>query len=221
EFAEKVGIARASASYYENSDNKALPNIDILCRMSRVLEISPESLMGYYDFDGEIKEFSNRTGLTSGAIKCLMNLEQHHIRSLKKGERYTDITLIISKLIENNHFTEICRQICTYVDKQQIERIVQSEFDNDNSLISHFWFPTGISFSDNKYTMVLKTLEDNIAESFRSLMYNLRKISRDNQWAELKEERSIRYRKILEQRAARQDQFNKASAPNGNDKKEE
>lgn len=63
EFAKRVGMARASASYYENIKNDALPNVEVLYSMCQILKVTPEYLMGLSENKNptEIAELNKKT----------------------------------------------------------------------------------------------------------------------------------------------------------------
>lgn len=75
EFAKKVGIARASASYYENKANRSMPNIEVLYNMAEVLGVSFDYLLGKSDSTKvENIDASKRFGLSDNAIAVLDKL---------------------------------------------------------------------------------------------------------------------------------------------------
>lgn len=72
DFAKEIGIARASASYYENPGNDALPNIEIFFKMCGVLGVSPQYLIGQDTCKTpDNEEISKLLGLTDISIEIL------------------------------------------------------------------------------------------------------------------------------------------------------
>lgn len=120
EFAQKVGIARASASYYENEKNNSLPNIEVLYRMASVLGVSYNYLMGDDDcINIDIQSVHDLTGLTEKAIlKLIQNkllLANGHIQEGKVYEDAFCNLRIINYLIEKMDETTLLLDIDTYL----------------------------------------------------------------------------------------------------------
>ena len=75
DFATKVGIARANASYYENKKNSALPNVEVLYNMAKVLDVSYDYLMGESENTKRKNiDIGGRLGLTDDTIDKIEHL---------------------------------------------------------------------------------------------------------------------------------------------------
>lgn len=71
-FAKAIDIARASASYYENTKNSSLPNVEVLSRMCDVLGVSYDYLLnGTECKKADNQEINKRLGLSDVAIEIL------------------------------------------------------------------------------------------------------------------------------------------------------
>lgn len=129
EFAKKVEIARASASYYENQGNKALPNAEVLYKMAEVLNVSFDYLLG----KSECKKRENidileRTGLSEKAVEYLCNMNKVVFRNgmiATYDAKSMCPSKIVSLILENELFDEFMTaiQCCFFQTNKEVKQI--------------------------------------------------------------------------------------------------
>jgi len=86
EFAKRVGMARASASYYENTKNTSLPNAEVLFNMAKVLNCSINYLMGLSDH--KMRSTEELLAVDLGLSECaVQNLNVIYKLGKEKGDK--------------------------------------------------------------------------------------------------------------------------------------
>jgi len=142
DFAKLTGIARASASYYENKNNASLPNAEILFNMANILNVSTDYLLGITDKktpDIDERAICEKTGLSENALYFLTGNTK-----IVKNDRTATNNLYISSI---NLFLEcydplyrLLNEFITYrlkvdenqfnqrLDKKYIEWKINQEF---------------------------------------------------------------------------------------------
>jgi len=106
EFAKLIGIARASASYYENQNNSSLPNAEILYNMADTLKVSTDFLLGNIkekSKDLDIHDICEKTGLTEKTVTYLLGPSRKYITSL--------VDAIVENEATDNSFLDLIADI--------------------------------------------------------------------------------------------------------------
>ena len=101
QFAELVGISKSTVGYYEN--DKRMPDIEILSRITNVLNVSADYLIGKTNttaMRGKMKTVCDFTGLSDTAVEYLVQLV--------KDKRYETIAVI------NHLFEELSQDTAFY-----------------------------------------------------------------------------------------------------------
>jgi len=195
EFAEKVGIARASASYYENQGNKALPNAEVLYNMAEVLNVSFDYLLG----KSECKKRENidileRTGLSEKAVDYLCNMNKVAFRNgmiATYDSKNMCPSKIISLILENELFDEFMTaiQCCLFQINKEVQQI---EYTPEVWRVIHSLRSAGDSLIDSGDLSRFKLMQ---AEKIMSqLLDEIVPIDKDDDWKSMSstEEESLR-----------------------------
>lgn len=112
ELAEKIGITRQSLSLYEKS--KRTINIDILLRISKVLKVSADYLLGVTDnktTNDEIKAVCQYTGLSEKAIEQIKKCGKNCNTTLNDICESLQFWLVVQSLA---NFATVHRVIAEY-----------------------------------------------------------------------------------------------------------
>lgn len=140
DFAKKVGMARASASYYENINNDALPNIELFCKMCDVLEVSPQYLIGASNTKTNNIDnilIHEKLGLSEKSINAL---EVYQKRKAENCSLYSNHIDILNDLISSFDFSTVIGQINRYMlsvkkcDNADIIRREAIQFYEENEI---------------------------------------------------------------------------------------
>lgn len=112
ELAEKIGITRQSLSLYEKS--KRTINIDILLRISRVLKVSADYLLGVTNnktTNNEIKAVCQYTGLSEKAVDQIIKCGKNCNTTLNDICESLQFGLVVQSL---SNFATVHRVIAEY-----------------------------------------------------------------------------------------------------------
>lgn len=105
EFAEALGVARATVSYYETGQR--LPDIDFIARVHELTGCSINYLMGYDSNMGEHSTvIASRTGLNDKAIEELNFFDQASINFILTNRNFWDMSYTLTTLTDPDICTE-------------------------------------------------------------------------------------------------------------------
>ena len=115
QFADMVGISKSTLGYYEN--DKRMPDIEILARISNVLNVSADYLIGRTNTTaqkGKMKTVCEFTGLSDSAAEFLAQLV--------KDKDYEKLSVI------NHLFQELCEDYEFYSGEDEASSLLGSLF---------------------------------------------------------------------------------------------
>ena len=115
QFADMVGISKSTLGYYEN--NKRMPDIEILARISNVLNVNADYLIGRTNTTaqkGKMKTVCEFTGLSDSAAEFLAQLV--------KDKDYEKLSVI------NHLFQELCEDYEFYSGEDEASSVLGALF---------------------------------------------------------------------------------------------
>ena len=115
QFADMVGISKSTLGYYEN--DKRMPDIEILARISNVLNVSADYLIGRTNTTvrkGKLKTVCDFTGLSDQAAEYLSELVENR--------DYAKLSVI------NHLFKELCEDYDFYNGEDEVSSVLGSVF---------------------------------------------------------------------------------------------
>ena len=115
QFADMVGISKSTLGYYEN--DKRMPDIEILARISNVLNVSADYLIGRTNTTvrkGKLKTVCDFTGLSDQAAEYLSELVENR--------DYAKLSVI------NHLFKELCEDYAFYSGEDEASSVLGSLF---------------------------------------------------------------------------------------------
>lgn len=115
QFADMVGISKSTLGYYEN--DKRMPDIEILARISNVLNVSADYLIGRTNTTvrkGKLKTVCDFTGLSDQAAEYLSELVENR--------DYAKLSVI------NHLFKELCEDYAFYSGEDEASSLLGSLF---------------------------------------------------------------------------------------------
>lgn len=115
QFADMVGISKSTLGYYEN--DKRMPDIEILARISNVLNVNADYLIGRTnttDRKGKLKTVCDFTGLSDQAAEYLSELVENR--------DYAKLSVI------NHLFKELCEDYAFYSGEDEASSVLGSLF---------------------------------------------------------------------------------------------
>ena len=115
QFADMVSISKSTLGYYEN--DKRMPDIEILARISNVLNVSADYLIGRTNTTvrkGKLKTVCDFTGLSDQAAEYLSELVENR--------DYAKLSVI------NHLFKELCEDYAFYSGEDEASSVLGSLF---------------------------------------------------------------------------------------------
>ena len=115
QFADMVSISKSTLGYYEN--DKRMPDIEILARISNVLNVSADYLIGRTNTTvrkGKLKTVCDFTGLSDQAAEYLSELVENR--------DYAKLSVI------NHLFKELCEDYAFYSGEDEASSLLGSLF---------------------------------------------------------------------------------------------
>ena len=115
QFADMVGISKSTLGYYEN--DKRMPDIEILARISNVLNVNADYLIGRTNTTaqkGKMKTVCDFTGLSDQAAEYLSELVENR--------DYAKLSVI------NHLFKELCEDYAFYSGEDEASSVLGSLF---------------------------------------------------------------------------------------------
>lgn len=115
QFADMVGISKSTLGYYEN--DKRMPDIEILARISNVLNVNADYLIGRTNTTaqkGKMKTVCEFTGLSDQAAEYLSDLVENR--------DYAKLSVI------NHLFKELCEDYAFYSGEDEASSLLGSLF---------------------------------------------------------------------------------------------
>jgi len=181
EFAVKVGMARASASYYENKKNDSLPNIEILYNMCDELNVTPDYLIGRTDIksaDTNTQAVCEYTGLDEDAVSFLKEINE------LMAENINILSILIKDLKYSSKHQAILELIAQYFNFQSNTK---KYYTLDKDGVIEEYVPEirkGIAYiSHDLIVLTPEILEKSILLKIESALSDLRKkyVSKKNE----------------------------------------
>lgn len=106
ELADKLGVSRGTISYYEKAERIA--DIDFLCKVAALFGVTYDYLLGESDSAIiEYREITEKLNFSDKAVDKIFELD--------------DIDYCFSRIIENENFDELARQIEEYMNIDTIQ----------------------------------------------------------------------------------------------------